>query len=136
MKITLGTNAIRSFLVAIFQNLKVDANNDGTVSTAEWTAVAFSVLPQFLNINLLKEAKDLTRPEARELVEWAKIQFPELSQLDEKVEGVVVATLDLILAAENLFNAVQVLSAPDAPVVAGEEAAGASDKIFVEKKSK
>ena len=129
-KITLGTNAIRLFLVAIFQNLKLDSNNDGQVSTAEWTAAAFSVLPAFLNINLIKEAKDLTRPEARDLVEWAKIQFPELSQLDEKVERVVVATLELILAAENLFNAVQSLSAPEVAPVATET----SDKIFAAKK--
>jgi hypothetical protein len=123
--VILGTEAFKSFLSAVFANLKVDKNEDGEISTAEWTQAAFGILPSFLNPQLIAEARDLTRPEVKSLVEWAKIQFPAISQLKTEVEDVVVATLNVIIATEELFASVQNLKKSVEP--ASEAAA---DPIF------
>ena len=129
-----GTEAIKAVLSKIFQNLKLDKNNDGSISNAELVEAAFNVLPSFLNSQLLSEATDIDKPELAELLDWAGKHFPELAAFPDAVENVVSRVLQFGEASVNLWVSVEMLNHEKSLPPTVVEATNATAPVVVEKK--
>lgn len=107
MEKTLGTEGIKRLLTQVFQNLKLDRNNDGQVSGAEWFAAAMSLLPEVISSGFIAEARDLTKDELSDIFYWVHDHFPENAPFMPEIEKVVAKFARVGGAVSELWKAVE-----------------------------
>ena len=104
-----GIEEIKNLLQDLFQTMRLDRNNDGTISKGEWFGAISGLVPSLFNIgDVAAEVKDLTKDEFDEIIRWAGKNFPDYTGVDNDVEDLVRQT---ILVVAEMIKWVNLLAA-------------------------
>ena len=92
-----GVDAIKALLSDLFQTMRLDRNNDGSISRGEWFGAISGLVPSLFNIGeVTEEVKDLTNDEFKEVIRWAGEHFPDYTGVNNDVEDLVRQTLIVV----------------------------------------